>query len=57
MAFLTNSDQDIKKMLKSMNIDNFEQLISNIPADLRTKKELNLPEAVSEYEIELKSMK
>lgn len=51
MSFLTNSEQDIQEMLKIIGVDNFEQLISNIPADLRFKGDLDIPEALSEYEV------
>jgi glycine dehydrogenase subunit 1 len=51
MSFLTNSDFDIKQMLGVIGIDKFEQLIKNIPEDLKLNKELNLPESLSEYEV------
>ncbi len=51
MPFLTNSDNDIKQMLMSIGVDSFEDLISNIPAELRFKGQLRIPEAISEIEI------
>ncbi|MEE9117171.1 MAG: glycine dehydrogenase, partial [Calditrichia bacterium] len=51
MAFLTNSDEDIKEMLSEIGVDNFNDLISNIPEDLRFKGKLDIPEAISEAEV------
>jgi len=51
MAFLTNSDQDIKEMLSEIGVDNFNELISNIPDDLRFKGKLDIPESLSEAEV------
>ncbi len=51
MAFLTNSDEDIKEMLSEIGVNNFSDLISNIPEDLRFKGKLDIPEAISEAEV------
>ncbi len=51
MAFLTNSDEDIKEMLSEIGVANFNDLISNIPEDLRFKGNLDIPEAISEAEV------
>ena len=51
MAFLTNSDQDIKEMLSEIGVDKFDELISNIPNELRFKGNLDIPEAISEAEV------
>jgi glycine dehydrogenase subunit 1 len=51
MAFLTNSDEDIKEMLSEIGVDNFNDLISNIPEDLRFKGKLDIPDAISEAEV------
>ncbi len=51
MAFLTNSDEDIKEMLSEIGVANFNDLISNIPEDLRFKGKLDIPEAISEAEV------
>jgi glycine dehydrogenase subunit 1 len=51
MAFLTNSDEDIKEMLSEIGVDNFQELISNIPEELRFKGKLDIPEAISEAEV------
>lgn len=51
MAFLTNSDEDIREMLSEIGVGNFNDLISNIPEDLRFKGKLDIPEAISEAEV------
>ncbi len=45
------SDQDVKKMLKSMNISSVEELIDNtVPKNIRFTKPLNIEEGMSEQE-------
>jgi glycine dehydrogenase subunit 1 len=51
MPFLTNSDQDIQEMLKTIGVPEFEKLVANIPKELRFKGKLNIPDAISELEI------
>jgi len=51
MPFLTNSATDLREMLQLIGVQNFEQLISAIPAELRFKRKLKIPAAVSELEI------
>ena len=53
MPFLTNSENDLKEMLQVIGVENFEQLIDRIPAELRFKGKLNIPAAVSELEIQM----
>ncbi|MCU0643353.1 MAG: aminomethyl-transferring glycine dehydrogenase subunit GcvPA [bacterium] len=52
MPFIPNTDADRKAMLERIGVQNFEQLISNIPGEIRFKGELNLPEPLSEMEVE-----
>jgi len=51
MGFLTNSDQDIKEMLSEIGVNDFNDLISNIPDELRFKGKLDIPDAISEVEV------
>ena len=45
------SDNNLKTMLQTINVENLEQLIyETIPDDIRLKQKLNLPERISEYE-------
>ena len=53
MSFLTNSEYDIKEMLQAIGVDRFEQLLDNIPMELRIKEDMKLPANLSEYEAEL----
>jgi len=51
MPFIPNTDQDRKLMFERIGIKNFDELISNIPDELRFKEDLHLPAPVSELEI------
>ncbi len=50
MAFVPNTDEDRKLMLEEIGVEKFEDLIHNIPEEVRLKGKLNLPESLSEYE-------
>ncbi|MBD3287709.1 aminomethyl-transferring glycine dehydrogenase subunit GcvPA [candidate division KSB1 bacterium] len=51
MPFIPNTDDERKEMLAAIGVQNVEELISNIPKDLRFKGKMELPEPVSEMEI------
>jgi glycine dehydrogenase subunit 1 len=51
MPFLTNSEEDIKEMLAVIGVNDFNELISNIPTDLRLDQKLKIPESISEAEV------
>ena len=51
MPFIPNTDADRQAMLERIGVKNFEELISNIPGELRFKQEFKLPEPLSELEI------
>jgi len=51
MSFIPNTYEDRKQMLKAIGVDSFEDLLKNIPDELRLKRELNLPKPLSELEI------
>ncbi|MDC6366541.1 MULTISPECIES: aminomethyl-transferring glycine dehydrogenase [Flavobacteriaceae] len=45
------TDRDLPKMLKTIGVENLEQLIyETIPDDIKLKKPLHLPEGISEHE-------
>jgi glycine dehydrogenase subunit 1 len=58
MAFVPNTDDDRREMLKSIGVSSFDELISDIPEKIRLRGELNLPEPLSELEVlrELKDL-
>src|SRR3954463_12041630 len=48
---------DVENMLRTLGYKNLEQFISKVvPSEIRTKKELELPPALSEFEL-LKELK
>jgi len=49
-SFISNTGEDIKKMLAAIGVESFEDLLADIPQELRVKGEMNLPPALSEYE-------
>jgi glycine dehydrogenase subunit 1 len=51
MGFLTNSEADMKEMLSAIGVDKFDDLISNIPSELRFKGKIDIPDAISEAEV------
>jgi glycine dehydrogenase subunit 1 len=51
MVYIPNTDKDREEIFKVIGVKNFEELISNIPQSLRVKGALNIPPALSEYEV------
>lgn len=51
MTFLPNTPEDIKEMLKTIGVSSFEELIQNIPEEIRLKHPLSLPPPMAEEEI------
>ncbi|QUL98947.1 MAG: aminomethyl-transferring glycine dehydrogenase subunit GcvPA [Candidatus Fermentithermobacillus carboniphilus] len=51
MNFLPNTDKDREEMLKTIGVKSIDELFSDIPPALRLNRELNLPPAMSEYEL------
>ena len=50
MSYWSNSEADIKAMLKATGVRDFDELIRNIPKDLRFEGDYRLPEGLSELE-------
>lgn len=50
MAYLPHSDADRAEMLRTIGVRSVDDLFAFIPADLRLKEPLDLPEALSEWE-------
>ncbi len=51
MPYIPNTDADRKKMLERIGVKNFEELIKNIPENLRFKGDFDLPDPISELEV------
>ncbi|MEA1940012.1 MAG: aminomethyl-transferring glycine dehydrogenase subunit GcvPA [Candidatus Caldatribacteriota bacterium] len=54
MRYIPNTEKQKKDMLKSIGVSSFEKLIENVPEGVRLKGKLNIPEAISESELEEK---
>ena len=50
MNYISNTDEQRREMLHEIGVDSFEELLRDIPEELRNIK-LNLPEALSELEL------
>lgn len=51
MNFLPNTDKDRKEMLKTIGVGTIDDLFSDIPPELRFEGDLDIPPALSEYEL------
>ena len=51
MSFIPNTDADRQQMLEKIGVKSFEELITAIPQEVRLNKNLDLPTALSEYEV------
>ena len=51
MPFVPSSDKDREYMLNKIGVQNFEQLIENIPSSVRYRGGMDFPEQLSEYEV------
>jgi len=52
MKYIPNTDEQKREMLKEIGVTSFEELIKIIPKNLRLKERLNIPEAMTESELE-----
>ena len=51
MNFLPNTDKDREEMLKTIGVHSIDELFSDVPPNMRYKGSLNIPPALSEYEL------
>ena len=51
MRYFPHTPEDITAMLKTVGVSSLEALFGTIPADCRRKGELNLPQALTEWEL------
>ena len=52
MRYIPNTEKQKEEMLKDIGVSSFEDLIKSVPQSLRLKDKLNIPEAMSESELE-----
>ncbi len=50
MSFVPNTDKERQEMLEAIGVSSFDELIGAIPQSIRLKGDLNLADALSEYE-------
>ena len=51
MPFIPTTDENRKEMLKIIGVSEFEELLQNIPDEIRFNGEYSLPEPLSEHEV------
>ena len=49
-GFIPGADRETKRMLSAIGVESFEDLLTDIPEDLRFRGSLDLPPPVSEME-------
>jgi len=54
MRYIPSTEEQKKEMLKEIGVSSFEDLIESVPKEVRFKRKLNIPEAISEAELEEK---
>jgi len=57
MRYIPNTEEQKREMLKEIGVSSFEDLIRSVPRGVRFKGRLNIPEAISETELEEKIYK
>ncbi len=51
MTYFPNTDDDRREMLRAIGIESLEDLLANIPPEIRLKDGIRLPEPLSEMEV------
>ena len=51
MPFYPNTDDDRREMLDAIGVKDFEELVKDIPQEIRLKEDLKIPQAMSELEV------
>ncbi len=51
MLYLPHTSEDIASMLQAVGVDNLEGLFATVPENCRCTSDLNLPEALTEWEL------
>lgn len=56
MSYIPNTDADREEMLRAIGVSTFEELLKNIPEELRLRENIKIPAKLSELEV-LKELK
>ncbi|RUL89208.1 aminomethyl-transferring glycine dehydrogenase subunit GcvPA [Tautonia sociabilis] len=51
MAYILNTDDDTREMLRAIGLDSLDQLFDMVPADFRLDRPLDVPPALTEIEL------
>ena len=51
MTYFPHTEEDRREMLKRIGVKDFQELLSNIPPEIRLRDGIALPEALSEFEV------
>ncbi|MFO0892108.1 MAG: aminomethyl-transferring glycine dehydrogenase subunit GcvPA [Isosphaeraceae bacterium] len=51
MAYIANTPEDVQVMLRSIGLDSLDQLFDMVPAEFRLRRPLDVPPALSEFEL------
>ncbi|RMG03007.1 MAG: aminomethyl-transferring glycine dehydrogenase subunit GcvPA [Planctomycetota bacterium] len=51
MAYIPHTDEDVRAMLDAIGIESIDELFASLPSDIRLKRPLDLPPAMSEWEL------
>ena len=51
MRYIPHTEEDVRQMLAGIGVNTVDDLFSEVPSDLRLKRDLDLPEALSETEL------
>lgn len=51
MSYLPNTKADVEAMLRKIGVESFEELVADIPPEIRSRAEIKLPPALSELEV------
>ncbi|MBN1151579.1 MAG: aminomethyl-transferring glycine dehydrogenase subunit GcvPA [Dehalococcoidia bacterium] len=52
MRFIPSTDEQKKEMLREIGVESFESLIESVPQQVRLDRELSIPDALAEHDLE-----
>ncbi|MGN1260934.1 MAG: glycine dehydrogenase, partial [Alloprevotella sp.] len=51
MKYLPHTPSDLEEMLRVIGVQSLDELYAEVPEELKLKRELNIPAAMSEIEV------